>query len=181
MSAVTWLDVVLVVLVAVLTALGAQKRWIGLAVGVGGVILLRPLLVIAAQDPWIAIAAAFLGGLLLAILARRLSVAGRGKAWPEMVLGGIGGLVLGLVLMAALVTSLPIQRNPANEREIFYPPRDVAPSLAQVFQRSPLVTAGRGILLYPLLEAQSTLSDAEARIYGGLHALLVVGEPWTRR
>ncbi|MFO7547166.1 MAG: hypothetical protein R6W77_16870 [Trueperaceae bacterium] len=181
MNAVTWVDAVLVVLVAVLTALGAKKQWVGLVVGLGGLVLLRPLLVIGSQDPWIAIAAGFLGGILLGVLARRLSVTGRGTARPETVLGGIGGLALGMMLMASLVTSLPIQRNPANEREIFYPPRDAPTSLAQVFQRSPLVTAGRGILLYPLLDTATTMSDAEARLYGGLHALLVVGEPWTRR
>src|SRR5690606_6209061 len=141
MNAVTWVDAVLVVLVAVLTALGAKKQWVGLVVVVGGLVLLRPLLVIGAQDPWIAIAAGFLGGILLGLLARRLSLTGRGKAWPETVLGGIGGFALGMVLMAALVSSLPIQRNPANEREIFYPPRDGSTGPAQAFRRSPMVKA----------------------------------------
>lgn len=181
MTAVTYVDVLLVVLVAVLTALGAKKHWIGLAVGVGGVALLRPLLVVGSRDPWIAVAAAFAGGVLLGILARRLSAPARGKAIAETILGGIGGALLGFALLATLVTSLPIQRNPANEREIFYPPRNVPAGLAQVLERSPLVTTGRSILLYPLLSAQTTMTDLEARVYGSLHGLLVVGEPWTRR
>ena len=55
MIGVTWVDVLLVALVAVYTALGAKRGWGGLVVGVGGVLLLRPLLVVGARGPAVAL------------------------------------------------------------------------------------------------------------------------------
>ncbi|NLG07879.1 MAG: hypothetical protein GX560_01295 [Deinococcales bacterium] len=176
MIGVTWVDVLLVALVAVYTALGAKRGWGGLVVGVGGVLLLRPLLVVGARGPAVALVAALLGGLLLAVIGRRLGSPALRQRWPGMVGGGLGGLALGLAMTVALVTSLPIERNVLNPREIYYPPRNAPWGVSAALQRSPLVTMGRSILLYPLLPEPE--QELERRAYQGLRSWFVVGEPW---
>lgn len=176
MIAVTWVDALLVLMVAVLTALGAQRRLVGFVVGIGAVLLMRPLLVVGSRSAWVALVAALLGGLLLALIAQRLAAPGLRQRWPGKVLGGVGGLALGLSLLVALTTSLPIERNVANPREIYYPPRNAPANLSLALQRSPLVTTGRSILLYPLLPEPE--GELERRAYRGLRAWFVVGEPW---
>lgn len=173
---ITWLDAALVLMVAVFVAVGAHKKLIGLLVGIGAVLLLRPLMNMASSNPALAIAVGLLLGVVFAIAGRRLGL-GRSNHWGFKVLGGVGGLLLGLSMLGALITSLPIQRNPANEREIFYPPRDAPATLATTFQRSTLIAEGRSILLYPLLPTTG-FEPAEHRLYSGLHDWLVVGEPW---
>lgn len=181
MMNVTYVDALLVLMVAVITALGAKRRLVGFTVGIGAALLLRPLLVVATRDLWLAVVAALVGGVLLAVIGQRLLPASRRQGWGTSVLGGIGGGVLGLSLMFALVTSLPIQRNPANEREVYYPPRTAPGSLAVTFNRSPMIATGRNILLHPLLP-EPTPAETQAtylwRTYGLLHSWLVVGEPW---
>ena len=93
-------------------------------------------------------------------------------------MGALGGLALGLVLVLALVTSLPIQRNPLDQ--IVYPPRDLPEPFNQAVVSSRMVLLGRDILLYPLLDAQGDLAASEG-ILRGLHSYLVVGEPWKER
>ncbi|MCC6311396.1 MAG: hypothetical protein IT345_10820 [Trueperaceae bacterium] len=182
MTPVTWLDVALVLMVVVTTALGAKRRLVGCVVGVGGALLLRPLIIIGLRDLWIALAAGVCGTLILALIGQRLVSAGRRQRWGTTVLGGVGGAVLGLSLMFALVTSLPIERSTTNEREIFYPPRTAPAGLAVTFAQSPLVLEGRAILLHPLLLAPTPaegLANLTWRAEGLLHRWLVVGEPWT--
>lgn len=184
MTPVTWIDALLVLMVAVTTALGASRRLVGFTVGVGGVLLLRPLLVVGTRGIWVALVAALAGGVILAVIGQRLVPPSKRQGWVGKALGGVGGAALGFALLLALVTSLPIQRNPANDAEIFYPPRTAPGSLAADLNRSPLVNVGRSILLHPLLPAP-TPAEARAgdlwRVYGGLHAWLVVGEPWNER
>ena len=128
------------------------------------------------EERAIAAGLAALLGLVLGILGRRIGI-GQDNHWAFKVLGGVGGLLLGAAMVGALITSLPIQRNPANVREIFYPPRNAPAALAATLQRSRLIAEGRAILLYPLLPADS-FSASQHRLYSGLHDWLVVGEPW---
>ncbi len=174
----SWLDLVLVTVVAAVTALGAHRRLAGLFVGVGGVLLLRPLLVLAQANPFLALLAALLAGLGLSLLGRRLFQQNRGALVLTRTLGGLGGLALGLALMLSLVTSLPIQRNPANPSELFYPPRNLPAPIASAVLDSRLVVLGRDILFYPLLSKQGEAQVGPERLMNGLHRLLVVGEPW---
>lgn len=184
MMPATWIDALLVLMVVSTTALGASRRLVGFTVGVGGVLLLRPLLVVGSRGVWVAVVTALVGGVILAVIGQRLVPAGKRQGWVGKALGGVGGAALGLTLMFALVTSLPIQRNPANDAEVFYPPRTAPGTLAVDLNRSPLVDVGRSILLHPLLPAP-TPAEARAndtwRVYGGLHTWLVVGEPWNER
>lgn len=174
---ITWLDAILVLMLAVFVAVGAQKKLIGFFVGAGAVLLLRPLLSLAENNVGLAAAVGLLGGLALGLLGRRIGVGQSQNHWAYNTLGGFGGLLLGLALLLALVTSLPIQRNPANAQEIFYPPRNAPAGLYQTFQNSRLVGEGRSILLYPLLH-QDGFSDTQRRVYAGLHDWLIVDEPW---
>ncbi len=177
---ITWVDVILVLVVAVFAAAGAHRKLIGLFVGLGAALALGPLLRIGQANPWAAVGAAALGSLVLGLVGRRLYDPGRGPDWPYQLLGGIGGGVLGVALALALVTSLPLQRNPANPSEIFYPPRNLPGGLSATLQASPLVTLGRTILFYPLLPPEQ-YSATEQRAYSALHEWLVVGEPWSRQ
>ena len=173
---ITWLDAALVLTLAVFVAAGAHKKLIGFFVGVGAALLLRPLSGLAASNVVLAVAVALLLGLVFGILGRHLGIR-QNDHWGFKVLGGVGGLLLGAAMVGALITSLPIQRNPANAREIFYPPRNAPAALAATFQRSKLIAEGRAILLYPLLPRDG-FSANQHRLYSGLHDWLVVGKPW---
>jgi len=174
---ITWLDALLVLMVAVFVAVGVDKKLIGFCVGIGGVVALRALQSVWQSNPALAIALGVALGVALGLLGRRLVPPGRGPVLAFRVMGGLGGLVLGLTLLATIVTSLPIQRNAANPREIFYPPRNAPAVLVTAFQASPLVAAGRAILLYPLLP-EGEFDASLQRLYGTLHRWLIVGEPW---
>lgn len=180
MNEITWLDALLVLMVAVFVAVGAEKKLIGFFVGVGGVVTLRGLQGVWDDNPALAIALGLALGVALGLLGRRLVPPGRGPVLAFKILGGFGGLVLGLTLLATMVTSLPIQRNAANPREIFYPPRAAPAVLLGAFQGSPLIAAGRAILLYPLLPADEFGAN-QKRFYGTMHRWLVSGEPWMER
>lgn len=177
----SWLDIVLVVVLAALTALGMQRRLSGLLIGAGAVVLLRPLLLFVAVSPMVAVILAGLAGLALSYLGRRIYQQTRGKQLLTQIAGGFGGFVLGLSLVLAVVTSLPIQRNPINPNEIFYPPRDLPRPINQAVSSSQLVLVGRSILLYPLLESQNEFEGGEDDVFRGLHNYLIVGQPWRRR
>ncbi|HKI58967.1 MAG TPA: hypothetical protein VKA00_07125 [Trueperaceae bacterium] len=174
----SWLDLVLALVVATVTALGMHRRLSGFFVGLGGALLLHPLLVVAHANPFLALVAAWAAGLGLSMLGRRLFQLNRGAGALMRVLGGLGGLALGVALVLSLVTSLPIQRNPANPNELFYPPRNLPVPIAAAVTDSRLVLLGRDILLYPLLTRQGDVNTGQERVLQGLHRLFVVGEPW---
>lgn len=172
------LDVALVLVVAVTTALASQRRLAGALVGVGGVLLLRPLLGLAALQPWLGLVGALVAGLALALAGRQLLPVRPGRAVGPRWAGGIGGALLGVALVATLVTSLPIQRNPVEPTLLYYPPRDLPPAVQRVVADSVLVAWGRSVLLYPLLDAQGGVPVGERTAIGALHGWLVIDEPW---
>ncbi len=176
MMGITWIDAVLVLIVAVTTAFGAQRRLVGLVVGVGAVLLLKPLLVVGTRSPVLALIAALIGGVLLALLSQRLVTPGLRQRWPSKVAGGFGGLVLGLALTVALVTGLPIERHVADQRAIYYPPVNAPFGMSSTLQASPLVKVGRRIVLYPLIEPPE--SELTQNTYQALRSWFVQGDPW---
>ncbi len=176
MTGFTWVDAVLVLILAVATALGAQRRFVGLVVGVGAVLLLKPLLVVGSRSPALAIAAAVLGGVLLSVLSRRLSSPGVRQRWTSMVAGGAGGLLLGLALMVAFVTALPVERIQDEQVAIYYPARTLPFGMYPTLQRSPLVEMGHSVLLYPLLEQPE--NGFQRAVYPALRNWFVEGDPW---
>jgi hypothetical protein len=175
---VTWIDAALVLTVAALVGLAAERRLMGLLVGLGGLLALRPLLVLGALNPWLAVVAALLVGLALALLGRHVLQLARVPGTFARVAGGAGGLLLGVALTLALVTSLPVQRNPVEPALIYYPPRDLPPVVQQAVAGSAAVAVGRDVLLHPLLMAQGAVPEGRAALYGALHRWVVVGEPW---
>lgn len=174
----TWIDAALALTVAALVGLGAERRLLGLLVGLGGVLALRPLLLLAALNPWLALVAALLVGLALALLGRHVLPLARVPGPFARVAGGLGGLVLGAALVLALVTSLPVQRNPVEPSLIYYPPRDLPRAVQQAVANSAAVDLGRNVLLHPLLDAQGAVAEGDAALFALLHRWLVVGEPW---
>lgn len=177
----SWLDLVLAAVVATVTVLGAHRRLAGFFVGLGGVLLLRPLLLLAHANPFLALLAALLAGLGLSLVGRKLFQLNRGAGALMRTLGGFGGLALGLALVLSLVTSLPIQPNPANPKELFYPPRNLPAPVSSAVTESRLVLLGRDILFYPLLEKQGDVKVGPAGVMRGLHRLFVVGTPWSKQ
>jgi hypothetical protein len=172
------LDVVLVLVIATLCALGAQRRLTGLLIGVGGALALRPLLILADLNPWLALVGALLVGLGLALLGRQVLQVSTAPGALTSVAGGFGGAVLGVALVLALVTSLPIQRSPFNPNELVYPP-DTLPSFARpAIHGSTFVSVGRDVLFAPLLTGSSALPQGRAVVVDALHRWIVVGEPW---
>jgi hypothetical protein len=174
----TWVDLALVLTVAAVTALAAERRLSGLLVGVGAVLMLRPLLVLAHLNPWLGLAGALLAGLVLALIGRHLLPLTPVSGWAARVAGGLGGATLGAAIVVALVTSLPIQRNPVEPGLIYYPPRDLAPAVQQAVANSELVGFGRSVLLFPLLDAQGAVEERRRPTLSALHAWFVVDEPW---
>jgi len=174
---ITWVDLVLVCVVAVFAAAGAHRRLIGLVVGLGGALAVGPLLKLGQTSPGAAAVAAAVLGLVLGLVGRRLYDPGRRPVWPYQVAGGVGGALLGLALVVALITSLPISRS---ARGFHYPPHQPDTALYRTLNRSPLVLIGRTIVFYPVLPAEelARLQPYEQRVYAGLHEVFVPGEPW---
>ncbi|MBA2666357.1 MAG: hypothetical protein H0U69_04910 [Trueperaceae bacterium] len=172
------LDVVLVLTIATVAALGAQRRFTGLLVGVGGAIALRPLLILADLNPWLALVGALLVGLGLALLGRHVLQISGVPGPVAATAGGVGGAILGIAVVLTLVTSLPIGRSAFNPNELVYPPDTLPASVRPAVQRSALVAVGREVLFAPLLTGQAALPRERAVIIGALHRWIVVGEPW---
>ena len=176
----TVLDALLVLTVATVAGLAAQRRLVGLVVGAGGVLALRPLLLLAEGNPWLGLAGALLVGLALALAGRLLlpGTASQG-AWTY-VAGGLGGAALGVLIVLTLVTSLPIQRDALNPNQLRYPPQDLPSSVRPAVERSMLVQLGREVLFAPLLAQQEARAPERNAVMNALHGVVVVGEPWRR-
>ena len=174
----SWFDIILVVGFASLIALGVQRRLMGLVIGLGGLVLFRPLLLVLNGNAYIALLLALVAGLLLGLASRFLLVRRIGQGKLFQILGGVGGALLGCLLMLSVVTSLPIDRNVNNQ--IIYPAANLPNSLNAAVRSSRLVTLGRDILLYPLLESDPRLSGINGFAVKNLHQFFVVGQPWER-
>lgn len=174
----TVLDVVLVLLIATVAALGAQRRFTGLLVGFGGATAIRPLLVLADLNPWLALLGALLVGLGLALLGRQVLQISRVPGAVASTAGGVGGALLGIALVLTLVTSMPIERSPFNANELVYPPDTLPASFRTVIKRSAFVAVGREVLFAPLLTDSAALPRERAFVIDALHRWIVVGEPW---
>lgn len=169
----SWLDFIFVLTLAAITAFAAHRRMLGLTVGLGGVILFRPLIALATLGPVPMLFIGLLVGLLLAFVGRLLSQRVPIRRMWSSLLGALGGFLLGVVMILALVTSLPVERD--FDERIIYPPRNILFSTA--VRRSAFVTLGRDILLYPLLTEEGNTSPQQ-RILAGLHAFFVARRPW---
>ena len=114
----TWVDVVLMVLLAASIVLGVRRGVSMLIVARGSLVVWIVLNILGLFFPPLGFAIALAAGYALGVLARTLvngPLEALGEAaLPSMLLGGFGGLLLGLGLIAALVLSLPISANSAS-------------------------------------------------------------------
>jgi hypothetical protein len=175
----SWFDIFLLATVAALTALGAKRKMTGVIIGVGSVILFRVLLSVASRNTSgliIAVIMALFAGILFGMLGRASVFKQRGLELPLTIGGGIGGLLAGLVLVGALITSLPIEKR--FDGAIVYPPQQLPPLLTSAVNSSQLVKVGRSILLYDLPDIQKAVPASQQGIYSALNSFFVVGQPW---
>lgn len=175
----TWIDATFVLTVASTTALASERRLSGLLVGAGGVLAFRPLLGLAQSNPFLALALALVTGLVLALLGRHMLQWGlRLPPLAGRLAGGFGGLVLGVAIVIALVTSLPIGRQPLSGG-IYYPPTDLPAAVQPAVSGSAAVAVGCSVLLQPLLQAHGDAAPCQrSALLTLLHDWFVVGEPW---
>lgn len=172
----TWLDALLVILVVAVAALTAERRWGGVLIAVGGLLLLGPLLRLGQSAPLLALLLAVAAGLLLAVMSARF-IRTPVKPLPGLIAGSVAGLVFGAALLLAVLTSLPVQLSADNT--ISYPPRDLPPVIQAAADASPLLAIGRTVTLQPLLAAQPNSEPASSQpLTVWLHEWLVPGEPW---
>jgi len=177
----TIIDVALALTLATLAALGSQRRFVGVVVGLGGVLALRPLLLLADMNPWLGLVGGLLVGLALALVGRLLLPSAGGSSLPARLAGGVGGAALGVAVVVTLVTSLPIQRDPLNPNQVRYPPQDLPAVVRPAVERSMLVQLGREVLFAPLLASQDPRSPERSFVTAALHGWVVTSEPWRLR
>lgn len=175
----SWFDIFLLASIAALTALGAKRKMTGVIIGLGSIFLFRVFLTIASRNTSgliIAVVMALLAGVLFGMLGRASVFKQRGLELPLTIGGGLGGLLAGIVLAGALVTSLPIEKR--FDGAIVYPPQQLPPLLTSAVNSSQLVKVGRSILLYDLPDIQKSLPASQQGIYSTLNSFFVVGQPW---
>lgn len=171
-----WLDILLMMTIAALSAFAAQRRLTGFLVGMGGVILFRPLYGLMQTSLLLPLVLALVVGLGLGYAGPWLEFRLRLRETVGTVLGGVGGFLLGVVLTLGLATALPIERDINNF--IIYPPRNLPAPFGEAVQNSQLVDLGRDILLYPLLENAGQIDPASRGFISALHGFFVVRAPW---
>lgn len=160
----TWIDPLIVVVLAAIIALAARRRLAGAVFGLGGVLLWLPLVLVAGRSPLLALGLAALAAVGLAAGAH---VAGqRDMMAPRLatLVGGLGGLGLAAVFALTLATALPLERSAVQPDRFFYPPTNLPSPLGQAVQNSAFFGLGRDILF----------SGSE-----GLYRLFFPDRPWT--
>ena len=172
----SWIDLVLVLLLAVFISLGAYRRLSGFLLGVAGALGLPALLTLGRISPILAVATALGAGLVIAIASRWVA---RSRPLPGALfttLGGVGGGLLGILLILGTSVAMPLGRNTVGQ--LVYPAQELPAAVSGAVQRSLIVRQGREILLYPLLERQGDIPESRRPALRFLHSYLVVGEPW---
>ena len=125
----TAFDLMLLVILAGVIAIGVRRGVAGLVAGLGTLVF-WPLLNLAGfLEPLLAFVLAFAAGLLLGQVARVVHSTGLISASSDAaraVMGGVGGLIMGLGLVLALTMSFPTRTNFAQGT--FFYPSDRLPS-----------------------------------------------------
>lgn len=173
----SWFDFLLMAFVASLIALGVKRQMSGLLVGIGAVLGFRVLLTISANsNSAVAIAFALIAGLILGLFGLKLNNI-KVSDLLKSILGGFGGVLLGVLMLLAIITSLPLEKNINNL--IVYPGQQLPRAVRPAVQESYFVDIGRNILLYPIIE-KSNFNAGSANVYKLLHQFMIVGKPWEK-
>ncbi|MCA9836066.1 MAG: hypothetical protein KC422_04105 [Trueperaceae bacterium] len=171
----SWFDLILIVVFAALTALGAKRKLMGLIVGLGAALVFKPLLLVLQGNVYVALLLALVTGLILGLSSRFLLVRRIGTAGIYQFAGALGGAILATLVVLSVTTSLPLGRD--INGLITYPSSSLPTGFGNAVRQSRLVNLGRDILLYPLLASEPRLSGKEG-LYEPLHKFFVTGKPW---
>jgi hypothetical protein len=120
---VTWFDLVMMTLLAGVVVIGARRGVTGLVAGLGALLVWAIINIVAGVEPLLGLLLAAGAGFGLATLAKYLNTIPAFQTSTELlstVLGAVGGLILGLGLVAALSLGFPSRQNPATG-QLFYP------------------------------------------------------------
>ncbi len=172
----TWFDLILIVAFAALTALGVQRKLMGLILGLGAIILFRPLLLLTQVNPYLALIITLALGLALGMLSRVLMARRIGTSLLFQVLGGVGGALVGGLFVLALMTSLPIGQDVNG---LLTYPANLPSSMSEPVKQSRFIKTGRDILFYPLLASNVNAANLTPA-HKTLHNFLIVSKPWER-
>ncbi len=168
------IDILLPLLWLFVVVVSAQRGLVGLIAGLAGAVFIKPLLLVSSFSAPLALVVALLLGFLVTMLVRPFpNLSYRQPRWGYLA-GAFGGAVLGTALVLTLLVSLPIGRDLSGA--VRYPAREMP--LVTLFERSRLVSFGRAILLYPLLERSGDVAPENRGVLSTLHTMFVVGEPW---
>lgn len=122
---VTLFDLVMVTLLAGVVVIGARRGVAGLVAGLGALLVWAIINIVAGVEPLLGFLLAAAAGFGLAMLAKYLNTIPTFQTSSELVstgLGALGGLILGLGLVAALSLGFPTRPNPsAGPGRITYP------------------------------------------------------------
>lgn len=177
----SWFDIFLLASLAAFVALGAKRKLTGLLVGVLSIPFFRLFLTFADNGTSgiiVAIVLAVLAGILFGMIGRTSIFKGRGLELPLSIAGGLGGLLTGLLLVGALITSFPVSLN-FDRTNVYYPSQDTPKLLIDAANGSQIFQLGRSIVLFDLLD-KTDLSASQQGIYNALNGFFAVGRPWER-
>lgn len=127
---VTWFDLIMMTLLAGVVVIGARRGVAGLVAALGAMFAWVMINIVAGVEPLLGL---FLGaavGFGLAMLAKYINTIPAFQTSSEMVslaLGAVGGLILGLGLVAALSLGLPTEPKPSNGPNAFAYPSGMLP------------------------------------------------------
>jgi hypothetical protein len=129
----TFFDFVLIILMAGCTVIGVRRGVAGMVVGIGVIPLWLVLNIIGGIHPLVGFLLALAAGWLLGQLSKMLHTTGAISAASDTaraVMGGTGGVLLGMGLVAALALSFQTKATPVNGPGSFvYPSPDGLPKL----------------------------------------------------
>jgi hypothetical protein len=129
----TFFDFMLIILMAGCTVIGVRRGVAGLVVGIGVFPMWLVLNIIGGIHPLVGFLMALAAGWLLGQLSKMLHTTGAISAASDTarsVMGGTGGVLLGMGLVAALALSFQTKATPVNGPGNFtYPSPDGMPKL----------------------------------------------------
>jgi hypothetical protein len=120
---VTWFDLIMMTLLAGVVVIGARRGVAGLVAGLGALLAWVMINIVAGVEPLLGLFLGAATGFGLAMLAKYINTIPAFQTSSELVslaLGAVGGLILGLGLVAAISLGFPTRINPTNG-ELYYP------------------------------------------------------------